>query len=62
MVSNKSKDESEKFLRDLITHTLLFPLSNQVREEDKGKYVHPIDLLFFIKREGIEMRRHSHFD
>jgi len=32
MVSNKSKDESEKFFKNLITHTLLFPLSNQVRE------------------------------
>jgi hypothetical protein len=53
MVCNKSKDESEKFLRDLITHTLLFPLSNQVREEDKGKYVHHIPLLFFIKKEEI---------
>jgi len=40
-------------LGTLTINTLLFPLSNQVREEDKGKYVHHIPLLFFIKKEEI---------
>jgi hypothetical protein len=63
MVSNKSKDESERFLRNLITHTLLFPLSNQVRERRTKESMFIISpFSFSLKKKRSGMKWHSRFD